>query len=156
MKYTRRQFLQHGTAFGGFSVLAVTGLMKPGQAYAQWRQQYFATGDLKQTLTRLFQIREIIDSDEVTIKAPRTAENGASVPITIKSELEGIEKVYLLVEKNPVPLSAIFQLSPLVDVYIKARIKMAESCDVIAIASDGDRLYRSKRTIKVTEGGCGG
>lgn len=156
MHYTRRQFLQHGAALSGFGVMAVTGLLKPGQAYAQWRQPYFAAGSLEQTLTLLFQLREIVDSDRLIIKAPKTAENGASVPITILSELEGIEKLYLLVEKNPAPLSAIFTLSPAVDVFIKARIKMAESCDVIAIAASADRLYRSRQAVQVTEGGCGG
>lgn len=156
MDYSRRQFLQHSASLGVFSVFAVTGIVKPGFAMTQWPQEKFAAGNLEQTLHTLFHDREIIDSDEVTIKAPKTAENGANVPVRIKSDLDNIGKVYLLAEKNPVPLVAEFVLSPAVAVYLKARIKMAESSDIIVIADTGEQLLRASRTVKVSVGGCGG
>ncbi|WP_031433393.1 thiosulfate oxidation carrier protein SoxY [Methylomarinum vadi] len=156
MHYSRRQFLQHSASWGVFSVFAVTGLLKPGVAMAQWPHDDFATANLEQTLQTLFHDREIIDSNQITIKAPKTAENGANVPVTIKSDLDNIGKVYLLAEKNPVPLVAEFALSPAVAVYLKARIKMAESSDVIVIADTGEQLLRASRTVKVSVGGCGG
>ncbi len=156
MPYNRRQFLQCSASLGAFSVFAVTGMLRPGSAHAQWREDFFSAGNLEQTLKRLFQDREIVDSNRISIKAPKTAENGAIVPITIKSDLDNVNKVYLLVEKNPVPLAAEFSLTAAVAVYLKARIKMAESCDVIAIADTGEQLLRTNRPVDVSIGGCGG
>ncbi|WP_305908246.1 thiosulfate oxidation carrier protein SoxY [Methylomarinum sp. Ch1-1] len=156
MDNTRRQFLHKTASLSAFTVFAISGLITPDRVHAQWRKHHFADASFEQILRRLFKNREIVDSDQISIKAPKTAENGATVPITINSSLDGIDKLYLLVEKNPAPLSAIFTLSPSVDVYVKARIKMAESCDVVVIAASGKHLYRARRSINVTTGGCGG
>ena len=86
---------------------------------------------------------------------PEIAENGAVVPITISSELEQIKRIYIWVEKNPTPLAAEFELDESVAVYITARIKMAESCPVIIIAEQDDRLLRRQQWVKVMQGGCG-
>lgn len=156
MHHSRRQFLQRSASLGVFSVFAVNGLLRSNCAYARWPQEKFIPGSFEQTLKRLFRDRDIIDSQQITIKAPKTAENGANVPLTIESDLDTITKVYLLVEKNPVPLAAEFILSPSVALYLKARIKMAASCNVIVIADTGERLLRSSRPINVSIGGCGG
>ena len=68
----------------------------------------------------------LIDSPDIRLILPAVAENGAVVPLTIISELEGIDKVMIWVEKNPSPLVAQFELSTSVAPYITARIKMAE------------------------------
>ncbi len=153
---TRRQFLQKTTSLGAFSILAVSGLLKPNSSRAQWQSQDFSPADFDQTLRHLFNDAEIINSDQITLKIPKKAENGAAVPLTITSSLDNISKLYVLVEKNPVPLAAEFSLSPEVDVYVKARIKMAESCNVVVIAVSKDRLIKTSKPVEVTIGGCGG
>lgn len=111
----------------------------------------------KETLTRLFGSREITPSRKIKLKAPYIAENGAVVPITISSPLENISKLYILVEDNPSPLNAEFTLSPVLDVFLKARIKMAADSHVVIIAETRDKLLLStKQRIKVSKGGCGG
>ncbi len=151
MSVTRRFFLQQ-TAKLFFAI----NFIIPRFAWGKWPQQFFAEGSLEQTVKRLFNDAEFIDTNKINIQLPRVAENGAIVPIKIKSSLENIEKIYILIEKNPVPLAAEFQLSPEVAIDLSARLKMAESCQVIVVASSGDKLYRNQRFVKVTVGGCGG
>lgn len=88
---------------------------------------------------------------------PDIAENGAVVPMTVQTNLAGVKKLMLLVEKNPSPLVALFMVNPLVETSFQTRAKMGQSCDVYAVAvmEDGKTLF-SKKEVKVTLGGCGG
>ena len=156
MHNTRRNFLKKTASIGTFCVFSISTLFIPKNAQGKWLEENFKADSFDKSLKHLFNDAEIIDSNKIKLKLPKTAENGAVVPITIKSNLDNINKIYILVEKNPVPLAAEFDLSPHVDVYIKARIKMAESCDVVVIAASDEQLYRTRKSVKVTVGGCGG
>ncbi|MGY6278074.1 thiosulfate oxidation carrier protein SoxY [Methylomonas sp. MgM2] len=112
-------------------------------------------GEFRARFSQLFADRSIVDSDGIDIDLPEIAENGAVVPITINSELEGIGRIYIWVEKNPTPLAAEFEFDESMAVYLTARIKMAESCPVIIVAEQGDRLLRAQQWVKVMQGGCG-
>ena len=97
------------------------------------------------------------ESKDVTLTAPDIAENGAVVPMTVQTNLAGVKKLMLLVEKNPSPLVALFMVNPLVETSFQTRAKMGQSCDVYAVAvlDDGKTLF-TKKEVKVTLGGCGG
>lgn len=153
MQRTRRDFLKKTTSL---SVLSFVGLISPQFAQGKWLEKKFSAGSFEKSFAHLFNNAEIIDSKKIKLMLPKNAENGATVPLTITSSLDNINKVYILVEKNPMPLAAEFEISPFVDVYIKARIKMAETCDVIVIAASDEKFYRTRKSVKVTKGGCGG
>ncbi len=149
----RRRFLKHLTTFAGSIWLSGSGLFKA--AYAAWPSDNFKEQSYQDTLTRLFNQAELIETHKIKIKAPKTAENGAVVPVTIQSDLPNIGKVYILVDNNPKPLSAEFNLSNDVDFFITARIKMAASGQLIIIAMDNENIYKASRFVKVSKGGCG-
>lgn len=104
---------------------------------------------------QLFGSRTITESDDIHLNLPETAEDGAVVPITISSELEGITRIYIWVEKNPTPLAAEFELDQSVIPFITARIKMAESCNVTVVAQQDGQLLRRQQWVNVMQGGCG-
>ena len=87
---------------------------------------------------------------------PEIAENGAVVPVTIKTDLEDVSSISILVDENPTPLSATFDLTPAVEANISARIKMGQSSNVRAVVKAGDKVYFTTKEVKVTIGGCGG
>jgi sulfur-oxidizing protein SoxY len=99
--------------------------------------------------------KEIIDTDKIDIKLPKIAANGAAVPITVSSSLENIQSISILVEKNPIPLVAKFNLFAELDAFVSARVKMAETSNVIVLIETRDGLYRAKEQVKVIVGGCG-
>lgn len=156
MSDNRRKFLKQSAVVGAYAMAATAGLLTPKPGLAEWLAQNFTQGELDDTLERLYTGMEIIETDQIELKLPRIAENGAVVPITVSTSLDEVKSIAILVEKNPVPLAATFKLSPLVDPIVSARLKMAETCDVIAIVKAGDALYSNRQKVKVTIGGCGG
>lgn len=97
----------------------------------------------------------VIDSQEISLTLPSRAENGAVVPVTIASDLDGLEQLYLLVENNPTPLAAVFHLSAEVAVFITTRVKMAQSGDVHILAKQDGRWLHCRQRVEVMLGGCG-
>lgn len=148
----RRTFLKQNALL---AIAALTSFFSVKIGYCAWQENHFANGLFSDSLNRLFNDRPIIDSNFIDISLPEVAENGAAVPITISSELEHIDRIYILIEKNPTPLAAEFELSAMVSVYITARIKMAESCNVVVIARQGSQLLRRQQWVNVMQGGCG-
>lgn len=158
MSDTRRAFLKASVALSAYSLASATGLISP-VTQAEWLVDFFAPGTLDQTVQKSFNLantEKINSSDKIELKLPSIAENGAVVPITITSTLELVEQVYILVEKNPIPMVAIFDLSPYVEALVSTRLKIAETCNVIAIVKAAGQLYKTQQLVKVTIGGCGG
>jgi sulfur-oxidizing protein SoxY len=61
-----------------------------------------------------------------------------------------------MVEKNPSPLAANFNLADNTEGFVSTRVKMGKTSDLIAIVKSGGNLYSAKKQVKVTIGGCGG
>lgn len=99
-------------------------------------------------------------SDIVQLDAPSRAEDAATVPIGIRTNLlqtpgRYIQKLYLLVDNNPSPIAAVFELTPESGrADIETRIRVEQYTDVRAVAEliDGS-LYMATRFVKAS-GGC--
>ena len=122
-----------------------------------WASDLFQASSLEKTLNRLTENNTIENSDKIKfIRLPTIAENGAVVPITIKTSLTAVESIAIIVANNPVPLAAQFTLSPKLLPQVSARLKMAKTSEVIALVKADNQYYSAKQTVKVTIGGCGG
>ena len=98
----------------------------------------------------------IVESDQITLKVPDIAENGAVVPVSVSTALTDVESISVLVENNPTPLVALFELSPQSVPDISVRMKMGESSVVRTVVKAGGKYYSASKEVKVTIGGCGG
>jgi len=156
MTETRRAFIKKSLAVSAYSLASTLGWLTPLKAMAQWRAENFTPGKLDDSITRLYKRQKIADSKDIEFKIPTIAENGAVVPLTVSSRLGDVRAISIFVAKNPVPLAARFELSPELDPFVSARIKMAETSDVIVVAETGSGLYSARQLVKVTIGGCGG
>jgi sulfur-oxidizing protein SoxY len=96
------------------------------------------------------------ESKDVTLTSPDIAENGAVVPVGVTSKLADTTEIYLLVEKNPTPLSAGFILPAGTLADVQTRLKMGQSTNVVAVVKAGGKLFSATKETKVTLGGCGG
>jgi sulfur-oxidizing protein SoxY len=150
---TRRNAVKQSAIVAG--LLATTGLF-PQHALAAWNKNAFDAKTVAETL-KAFGAGAPTESKDVTLTGPDIAENGAVVPIGASTTLGGVKHLLILVEKNPAPLVAKFDVSDAVDANFLTRAKMGQSSDVYAVAimNDGKALY-AKKEIKVTLGGCGG
>jgi sulfur-oxidizing protein SoxY len=99
----------------------------------------------------------------VTLDLPQIAENGVSVPLTVRvespmSEADHVRAVHVLAEANPEVRVLTVRLTPLNGrAELSTRIRLAQSQDVWALAETSDgSLWLGKAAVKVTIGGCGG
>ncbi len=134
---------------------AVTVIMGPLRAMAVGRQGFDAR-DVDDALQGLLNGRSVEQSKDILLKIPDIAENGAVVPVSVSTELEGVQAISLLIENNPNPLTGRFELSPDVMADVSARIKMGESSVVRVYVETADKIYTTAKEVKVTIGGCGG
>jgi sulfur-oxidizing protein SoxY len=100
---------------------------------------------------------------QVKLDLPDIAENGNTVPFNVSvdspmTEAEHVKAIHIISTANPQPGVATFRFTPLSGRAAAAsRMRLARTQDVIGLAelSDGKFLL-SRRTVKVTIGGCGG
>lgn len=115
----------------------------------------FYPADFVVLFQTLYAGQSISDTEAIKLSLPDIAENGAVVPITISTELAQISGFDIWVEKNPTPLLAKIHFESGVLAFMTGRIKMAESCHVIVIAHQEQRLLRAQQWVTVIRGGCG-
>jgi sulfur-oxidizing protein SoxY len=94
-------------------------------------------------------------SPRITLEVPEIAEDGAIVPVSVETTLPEVVSLALFVEKNPTPLAARFRFDASLDPYVSLRIKMNESCDVIAVVESAGKFYSARKYVRVVVGGCG-
>jgi len=123
---------------------------------AAWPREAFGAKAADQALQTLLGIQSPQASDQIELEVPEIAENGAVVPITVNTALEGVEMVSIVVEKNPRPLAAAFEIPPGTLPEISCRIKMGETSDVMAVVKTANGVFSTSKMVKVTIGGCGG
>jgi sulfur-oxidizing protein SoxY len=156
MSIKRRILLKGALAAGAAGLAAGAGLLSPRAVFAAWSDSAFQATTASSALKALLGSDSLEDSAAIKIKAPDIAENGAVVPVSVTAELEGVESVSILAEKNATPLTASFDLGPGAEPYVSTRIKMGKTGNVVAVVKAGGKLYTAKKEVKVTIGGCGG
>jgi sulfur-oxidizing protein SoxY len=152
-----RRVLLKGTFAAGMTGLAVSaGLLTPKAVLAAWPKAAFEAKDANAALEAALGSSATTESKDVKMKAPDIAENGAVVPVTVTSGIDGAESISIVVKENGTPLAATFNLAPTTGGEVSTRIKMAKTSDVIAVVKAGGKLYSTSKNVKVTIGGCGG
>lgn len=97
-----------------------------------------------------------VPSNAIDLDLPELTENGAIVPVTVTSRIPGTEQISILVEANPYPLAARFDILPDTEAFVATRVKLAQSGTVTAVVKADGRLYSAVKATTVTIGGCGG
>jgi sulfur-oxidizing protein SoxY len=157
MDRRRRKWLQAGGRATLLGLLAATGWLKPGNAQAQtWNGAAFETHSLGDALKALLAGEPAPSKAIVFLQTPEIAENGAVVPIGVNSGIPQTESIAILIEKNPNPLAAVFDIPSGTEPTISTRVKMAQTSSIYALVRAGGKYYIASKEVKVTLGGCGG
>ncbi len=157
MDHRRRRVLHAGTQAGVLAALAALGLLPPGLSHAQQQaiDAAFKARGAAEGL-KAMGAASPVESKDVVITAPDIAENGAVVPVSVRSAVPKTDLIALLVDKNPNALAGAYELLAGAAPDVAMRIKMGQSSDVIALVRAEGKWYTAKKDIKVTLGGCGG
>lgn len=150
MHIGRRLFVRKSIALAALMALPRTLLA------AAWPEKAFSSTAASEAMIDLLGTDQPTPSEQINLKAPEIAENGAVVPIKIKTTLENVESISIFVEKNPRPLAATIEILPGTLPEFSSRIKMRETSVVIVVVKTDSGIYRTSKEIKVTIGGCGG
>jgi sulfur-oxidizing protein SoxY len=138
------------------SLLAIAATLAfPGILFAARRDKAFDATTADEAIAELLGAVPTA-SDRVHMKIPDIAENGAVVPVTVSTDIEDVESISVVVDNNPTPLAASFDMGPKMLPVVSVRIKMGQSSNVRAIVKAGGNLYSTSKEVKVTIGGCGG
>ena len=158
-RMTRREITTTGAALIGSLALGgtpgVRAQIKPGdnpEASEIWHK----------VRASLFESRPItnVGDDVLVLDAPVRAEDAAVVPIAMRARLPHtaasyVDKLYLVIDNNPSPISAIFSFTPnsgRADIETRVRVDEYTFVRAIAETSDG-RLMMHTRFVKAS-GGC--
>ena len=145
---TRRSFLAKLLAVGAMVALPLKLWARNAEA--------FKASEVDATLKALLGDKPVVASDDIVLKVPDIAENGAVVPVTVSTSIADVRRISLIIDQNPNPLSASFKLLPGGVADISTRIKMGQSSDVRAIVETDTTAFVTSKNVKVTIGGCGG
>jgi sulfur-oxidizing protein SoxY len=151
----RRIFLKASLTAGEVGLLAAAGLLAPRLLLAQWPTAAFHAETLDAAMAGLVGTADAEPSDQIRIGAPEPAENGAIVPLEIRSDLPETEAIYLFGAKNPFPAIAEFAITAQIEPYVSCRVKLGATGDLVVVVRAGGRLFSTRRAVEVVAGGCG-
>lgn len=156
MNQARRAFLKSTGIAGAVAVAMFSGLLKTGKALAaEWNSAAFTAKTLEDAIKNAGYSGAVM-SDDILIKVPEIAENGALVPVEATSNIPGTTSIAIFSDKNPNPLIAEFNFLNGAEPFISVRIKMASTSLVRVMVKADGKIYTNNHEVKVTAGGCGG
>jgi sulfur-oxidizing protein SoxY len=155
MNRQRRTFLQFTSSAATMFVAAAAGLLKTGAVWAApWNKTAFEAKASAEAMKGLG-AGNLIESKDIIITAPDIAENGAVVQVAITSRIPNTQIIAIIVEKNPFPLAASFDIMPGSESYVLTRLKIGQTTAVRVIVIADDKFHTAAKEVKVTVGGCG-
>lgn len=152
MRADRRAFLR--TWMAG-AAAAAFGWLHPVLALAAgWNKPAFEAGNIEGAI-RFAGVGDAAPSEDIVIRAPEIAENGAQVPVEIVSNIPGTDQILIFSDKNVQPYVGLFEFRNGAEAFISTRIKMGDTSKLRAVVRANGKYYVKVREVKVTIGGCG-
>jgi sulfur-oxidizing protein SoxY len=143
-----------------FQVMLAVWLALPGVSWAQDSDPE-ASVIWQKVRADLFPAATIAAGEGVIVlETPKRAEDAAIVPVAIRAKFPQssdryIQKLWLIIDNNPSPIAAVFQLTPesgRADIETRMRVEQYTYVRAIALTSDG-KLYMVSNYVKAS-GGC--
>ena len=152
----RRKVLKAGGGIGLLALFGSLGLLHSGSALADWNKAAFSSKNMDDAFNAMGVTSPESSAAFIQLKVPEIAENGAVVPVTVVTTLNNVEQISILVDKNPNVLAANFIFPAGTENMVTTRVKMGQTCNVVALVRADGKFYRTAKEVKVTAGGCGG
>jgi len=150
----RRKFLSMGLAVVAAAAVPVTELNAVN--FRETMPKAWEAEKSADAIKAMFGDAALIPTDKIKMVAPKLAENGGSIPITLKSDLD-IETLAFFQDANPRAATVVFSVPEGQKVNYSFRIKMRQTAFVTVVAKTKDgKLYTINKEIDVSIGGCGG
>jgi len=146
----RRLFLKKAIAGSAVATAVGAGLLTPTAVFADTQAFRDKSDSLKGNTGALA-------AGSFKFKAPKIAENGAVVPMTINAtKMNNVTNITIFIRNNATPLAASFNLTAGAVGFVSTRCKMGKTSQVDALVTANGATTRVTKEVKVTIGGCGG
>jgi sulfur-oxidizing protein SoxY len=151
----RRKFL--GVGLAAFAAIVAPGTDLMAMNFRETKPKAWTIEKTVDGIKALYGNGTLNKSDKLSFKAPKLAENGGSIPITIKSSLD-LESVALFQDANPRCLTCVFSVPAGAIIEYDLRIKMRQTAFVTVVGKERGtgKLFMATKEIDVSIGGCGG
>ena len=151
----RRKFL--GVGLAAFAAIVAPGTDLMAVDFRATKPKAWEVEKTADGIKALFGNGGLKQSKKLSFKAPKLAENGGSIPITVKSSLD-LESIALFQDANPRCLSCVFSVPAGAIIEYDFRIKMRQTAFVTVVGKERGTgtLYMETKEIDVSIGGCGG
>ena len=150
----RRKFLNLGLVAAAAVLTPMTDLFAVN--FRETKPKAWEAEKSVDAIKAMFGDKPLEKSDAIKFVAPKLAENGGSIPITLKSDLD-IKTIALFQDANPRSATVVFSVPEGQKVDYSFRIKMRQTALVTIVAETKDgKLLTTGKEIDVSIGGCGG
>jgi len=151
----RRKFLNLGLVAAAAALAPMTNLHAVN--FRETKPKAWTIEKSADAIKEMFGAGELKSGDgKIKMVAPKLAENGGSIPITLTSDLD-ITTIALFQDANPRAATVVFSVPEGQKVDYSFRIKMRQTAVVTIVAQTKDgSLYTISKEIDVSIGGCGG
>jgi sulfur-oxidizing protein SoxY len=96
-----------------------------------------------------------VDQTAIALEAPARAEDAAIVPMTLRFKNDGVRRATLVIDQNPMPMAAAFEIGPNAGVsFIETRVRVNSYTNVHAVAETGDGSLHAEVKFVKAAGGC--
>ena len=150
----RRKFLTMGVVAGA-AILAPASLTAAN--FRETNAKAWEAEKSPEAIKAMFGDTKLTPTDKIKMTAPKLAENGGSIPIRLKSDLD-IETLAFFQDANPRSATVVFSIPEGQKVNHSFRVKMRQTAYVTVVAKlrGKDELLTLTKEIDVSIGGCGG
>lgn len=149
----RRNFLSMGVVAAA-AVLLPAGLQAVN--FRETKAEAWKAEKSPEAIKAMFGDGKLEATDKIKMTAPKLAENGGSIPIKLKSDLD-IETIAFFQDANPRSATVVFSVPEGQKVNYSFRVKMRQTAYVTVVAKTKDgKLHTLNKEIDVSIGGCGG
>jgi len=150
----RRKFLNLGLVAAAAVLTPMTDLFAVN--FRETKPDAWKAEKSPDAIKAMFGDKPLEKSDAIKFVAPKLAENGGSIPITLQSDLD-IKTIALFQDANPRAATVVFSVPEGQKVDYSFRIKMRQTAVVTIVAETKDgKLLTTGKEIDVSIGGCGG
>jgi sulfur-oxidizing protein SoxY len=150
----RRKFLNLGLVAAAAVLTPMTNLFAVN--FRETKPKAWEAEKSADAIKAMFGDGELKPTDKIKFVAPKLAENGGSIPITLKSDMD-IQTIALFQDANPRSATVVFSVPEGQKVDYSFRIKMRQTAVVTVVAQTKDgSLHTVAKEIDVSIGGCGG
>jgi sulfur-oxidizing protein SoxY len=150
----RRNFLNMGLVAVAATVVPLTSLNAVN--FRDTNAKAWESEKSIDAIKEMFGDAKLNPTDAIKMTAPKLAENGGSIPIKLKSDLD-IETIAFFQDANPRSATVVFSIPEGQKLNYSFRIKMRQTAYVTVVAKTRDgKLHTLNKEIDVSIGGCGG